>query len=100
MAQRKVHVHVSSGSTHNSLKDVKYCNEKTIGTFAPKGNPSSSAVISPVATWEVAHVVRGDKRTSARFTLNLKKISEEEGNYRINMQLRGEREVETSSGTD
>ena len=96
--RRKAHTSSESGFLIRS--DVRYKNESEITTYKSEHTMVSSSDPYPQTTMKVAHSRRNDTEYSAKFSLNISKISREETNYKINRKLAGKHLETISSKND
>ena len=91
---KKAHTSSESGLLRKS--DVRYKDESEIATYKSEYSMVSSSDPYPQTTMKVARSVKSDTEYSAKFSLNISKISREETNYKINRKLAG-KHLETIS---
>lgn len=88
-------IHMSSNSEYQKQAETHYVSENEIHKFEPKIVSNSQTEFGTTVTWKSVHT--NESKTMATFTLNLRKISEEEYTFLLNEKLNGERVKEISS---
>ena len=88
--------HTSSASGILKGTNVRYKKEPEVVTFIAAHSKVSSTDPYPQTTMKVSRSMKSGREYSAKFSLNISKISREETNCKINRKLAG-KDLETIS---
>ena len=97
---KKKDPHLSSASDYDSRSNVQYRNEKEVSTFIAHTSIDSTSLPYPHTTIKIDRSAAAKASHSAKFKINISKMSREESNFRLNQKLSGKKITSVSSGNE